>query len=256
MGRAGSDAASAAADLVLTQDDYSTIVRAIRGGRSILDNIRHFTLFLLAANLGEVLVFTLAISAGLSAPLTVLQVLVVNLLTDGLPAIALGADPPEPGVMRRPPRRLGAGLLDRLYSRLVVAGIALGAAAFAAFLIGRVEGLESGRTAAFVTLVAGQLLFVFSARGEGPFWRGGRNRGLYAAVAVSALIGAIVVAVPAAQEVFDTTPLGPGPLAAALGLAVIPFVAAEAHKALRRRGAARRDGAQEDAGGTGASDSA
>ena len=99
MGR-GTDAARAAADMIITDDNFATIVRAIRRGRAIYENVQRFALFLLSANAGEVLVYTAAIVGGMSAPLTVLQVLLVNLLTDGPPAIALGLDPPGPGVMR------------------------------------------------------------------------------------------------------------------------------------------------------------
>ena len=109
MGRRGTDAASEAADMVLTDDDYSTIVRAIRQGRAIHENIVRFAHFLFAGNAGEVLAFALAVVLGLGAPLTVLQILLVNLLLDGLPAAALGVDPPETTVMARPPRAPGRG---------------------------------------------------------------------------------------------------------------------------------------------------
>ena len=112
MGERGTDAARAAADLVLTDDDYSTIVEAIRRGRSIYENVLRFVHFLLAANAGEVMVFALAIALGLDAPLTVVQILVVNLLTDGLPAVALAVDPPERDAMQRPPRPPTQGILD------------------------------------------------------------------------------------------------------------------------------------------------
>ena len=96
MGRSGTEAAREASDLVLTNDDFATIVAAIREGRTITDNIRKFVAFLLSANLGEVVMFTIAILAGLGAPMTVVQVLLVNVLTDGLPAVALARDPASP----------------------------------------------------------------------------------------------------------------------------------------------------------------
>ncbi len=104
-GAVGTEAARESADLVLTDDDFATIVAAIREGRSIADNIRKFVAFLLSANLGEVALFAVAIPAGLGAPMTVMQVLLVNVLTDGLPAIALTRDPPAEDTMRRPPER-------------------------------------------------------------------------------------------------------------------------------------------------------
>jgi calcium-translocating P-type ATPase len=105
MGRSGTEAAREASDLVLTNDDFATIVAAIREGRTITDNIRKFVAFLLSANLGEVVMFTIAILAGLGAPMTVVQVLLVNVLTDGLPAVALARDPASPDTMSRPPAR-------------------------------------------------------------------------------------------------------------------------------------------------------
>src|SRR5690606_153873 len=105
MGRAGTEAAREAADLVLTDDDFATIVVAIEEGRRIGDNVRKFVAFLLSANLGEVALFAIAIPAGLGVPMTVVQVLIVNVLTDGLPALALTRDPPSSDLMRRAPDR-------------------------------------------------------------------------------------------------------------------------------------------------------
>jgi Ca2+-transporting ATPase len=232
MGRGGSDAAAAAADVVLADDNYSTIVGAVRDGRTIFENIRHFTLFLLAANLGEVVVFALAVGVGLSAPLTVLQILLVNLLTDGLPAVALAADPTDRDVMRRPPRPVAEGLLDGKRGRLLIAGLALGLASFGAYLIGRVDDADTGRTLAFATLVAGQLLFVYSARSTGPFWRAARNRALDGSVALSALVALATLSVPALRDAFSTTAMDPEQVLAVLALATIPLVADELYKAL------------------------
>ena len=117
MGLSGTEAAREAAEIVLTNDDFSTIVRAVHEGRRIDENVRKFVAFLLSANLGEVILFGIAVLAGLGVPMTVVQVLAVNLLTDGLPAVALSRDPASPGVMRRGPRGLGALFSRRLGSR-------------------------------------------------------------------------------------------------------------------------------------------
>ena len=117
MGRSGTEAAREAADIVLTDDDFSTIVAAIREGRAITDNIRKFVAFLLSANFGEVLLFAASVSAGLGAPMTVVQILTVNVLTDGPPAVALAADPPAEDAMRRSPERG-----DQLFQRELVGG--------------------------------------------------------------------------------------------------------------------------------------
>ena len=203
MGERGTDAARAAADLILTDDDYSTIVSAIRQGRSIYENVLRFVQFLLAANAGEVMVFALAIALGLDAPLTVVQILVVNLLTDGLPAVALAVDPPEREAMRRPPRPSSEGILDPIRGRLVVGGVATGLAAFASFLIGNADSHAAGQTMAFATLVFAQLTYVFAVRGTDWFFRAGRNAALLGAVALSAIVQVVILVVPAVAESFD-----------------------------------------------------
>jgi P-type Ca2+ transporter type 2C len=230
MGRRGTDAASEAADMVLTDDDYSTIVRAIRQGRAIHDNIVAFAHFLFAGNAGEVLAFALAVVLGLGAPLTVLQILLVNLLLDGLPAAALGVDPPEHTVMARPPRAPGEGLLERVRGRLAIGGAAIGVAIFASFLIGDQTSHVVGQTMAFTTLVLGRLLFVFTVRGQGPFWRAGINLRLFAAVALSAAIALAVLVVSVVGERFGTVDLTAGQWAAALALAVLPLIVPELWK--------------------------
>lgn len=240
MGRRGSDAASEAADMVLTDDDYGTIVRAIERGRTIYDNVVRAVHFLLAANLGEVVVFVLALPLGLGAPLSVLQILLMNLLTDGLPAIALSTDPPERGIMSRPPRPMTEDLLGPVRERLFVAGLATGGCGFAAFVVGRSSGQADGQTMAFVTLVAAQLAYVFSTRGTGWPWRAGRNVALTSAVAVSAVVVIAILVLPGLRDAFDVAPLSGAQLAAAVALAAVPTVAAEIVKARRRRSPPRR----------------
>jgi P-type Ca2+ transporter type 2C len=240
MGQRGTDAASEAADMVLTDDDYSTIVRAIRQGRAIHENIVRFAHFLFAGNAGEVLAFALAVALGLGAPLTVLQILLVNLLLDGLPAAALGVDPPEHTVMARPPRPPAEGLLDGVRGRLAIGGAAIGVAIFASFLIGSGTSHVVGQTMAFTTLVFGRLLFVFTVRGEGPFWRAGLNVRLFGAVALSTVIALAVLVVHAAGERFGTGDLTAGQWAAALALALLPLIVPELWKLRRPRAAGVR----------------
>jgi Ca2+-transporting ATPase len=230
----GTDAAAGAADIVLSDDNYATIVRAVRLGRSIYDNLLRFVLFLLSANAGEVLVFTLAIALGMSAPLTVVQILLVNLLTDGLPAIALGVDPPDPLVMRRAPRNPAEGLLAPIGTRLALGGATVGAATFASFLAGGGGG-ATARTMAFTTLVFSQLMLVYAVRGDGWFFNAGRNWRLHAAVALSAAVQALVLVVGSVSGRLDLVGMSPGELAAALTLATVPFCSLEAYKLARRR---------------------
>ena len=136
--------------------------------------------------------------------------------------------------MRRPPRSPREGLLGPIAGSLAVAGAAMGAAAFAAFAIGDSQSQDLGRTMAFTTLVFGQLLLAFATRGRDWFFRSARNRALYAAVLLSAVIQALLLAVPALAERCGLVAMNGGELALALALALTPFTALEAYKAWRR----------------------
>ena len=188
MGRSGSEAAREASDVVLTNDELGTIVAAVHEGRRIYDNITKFVAFLLSANLGEVALFAVAILAGMGAPMTIVQVLVINLVTDGLPAVALARDPALPGRERLLRRRTRALLSGRMWAALAVVGLLVGAAAFAAFMVGRALGGGAGQTMAFLTVGLAELAFVFSCRSVlRPAWQVPRNAYLNGGVAASLL---------------------------------------------------------------------
>jgi Ca2+-transporting ATPase len=227
MGRGGSDAAIEAADIVLTDNDFATIVAAVEGGRTVYRNILRFIRFLLAANTGEVLVFVVAIAVGLPAPLTVVQILLVNLMTDGLPALALGLDPPDRDVLRHPPRPPSEGILRPIAGQVLAGGALTAGAALASFLVGWQDGEQAAQTMCFATLLFAQLAYVSAIRGDGSFLRAGRNPALLSAVAASAVLGALVLA-------FGSEGLDAMQLAAALALALVPFAATELHKGYRR----------------------
>ena len=236
MGRTGTEAAREAAAIVLTDDDFSTIVAAIAEGRRIGDNIRKFVAFLLSANLGEVLVFTIAILAGLGPPLAVIQVLLVNLVTDGLPALALALDPASVDTMTSPPRR-GRELFDaRTWHALLWIGVLVGGATFAAFSIGRALGGDVAQTMAFATLALSELALVYTMRSYStPAWRMPRNRWLDLSVLASIGVIAGVVFVPAARAPFATAHLGASAMAIVIVLSLVPLAAVELLKAYRRR---------------------
>jgi P-type Ca2+ transporter type 2C len=241
MGRSGSEAAREASDVVLTNDELRTIVAAIREGRRIYANITKFVAFLLSANLGEVVLFAVAILAGLGAPMTVVQVLVINLLTDGLPAVALARDPALPGHERLARSRTGALLSGRLWAALAVVGVLVGLAAFAAFTIGRAVDGDTGRTMAFLTVGLAELGFVFSCRSVlRPAWRVPWNPYLVGGVVASLVLLLLAVYLPV-HGAFGTVPLGAVELIIALVLALLPVTAVEVAKAVVRRSSARSD---------------
>ncbi|HEU5065307.1 MAG TPA: cation transporting ATPase C-terminal domain-containing protein, partial [Gaiellaceae bacterium] len=212
-----------------------TIVAAIREGRRIYDNITKFVAFLLSANLGEVVLFATAILAGLGAPMTIVQVLVINLITDGLPAVALARDPAVPGHERLLQARNRALLSPRVWGALAAVGLLVGAAAFAAFMVGRALGGDVAQTMAFVTVGVAELGFVFSCRSVlRPAWRVPVNPFLVGGVAASLLVLGLAVYAPV-HGAFETVPLGPVELITALGLALVPVTVIELAKAVGRR---------------------
>ena len=236
MGRGGTEAAREAADLVLTDDDFATIVAAIREGRAIADNIRKFVAFLLSANLGEVALFAVAITAGLGVPMTVVQVLLVNILTDGLPAVALTRDPAAPDTMHRSPERSDRLFPPRAWGALAAIGVLVGLAALAAFLLGRSDGEDEARTMAFATVAFAELALVFALRSPvRAAWEAPRNRYLLGSVVLSGAIVLVAVYLPALNEPLGTVPLGVSALGLVALLALMPFVCVEAGKMVFRR---------------------
>ncbi|MEX2102576.1 MAG: cation-transporting P-type ATPase [Gaiellaceae bacterium] len=236
MGLSGTEAAREASDLVLTDDDFTTIVAAVREGRAISDNVRKFVAFLVSANLGEVVLFAVAVLAGFGAPMTVVQVLLINILTDGLPAAALSRDPPDPDAMRRGPTR-GKGLFPTcIWGALGALGVIVGAAALTAFLAGKALDPGAAQTMAFATIALAELLLVFSCRSLVlPAWQGGRNWYLVAGVASSAAILGAALYVPALRDPLATVALGPAELGIVAFCAAVPFAAVELTKLSFRR---------------------
>lgn len=217
MGQTGTDVTREAADVVLTDDNYASIVAAIEEGRGIYDNVRKFIRYLLACNTGEVLSMFLATFLGMPLPLLPIQILWVNLVTDGVPAIALGVDPPEKDTMERPPRNPKEGVFARgLHLKILLRGVLIGVCTVVVFLLGRVTGPEGhdpvayARTLALTTLVVSQLVFVFQCRSERRSLHQIRlleNKWLVLAVLLSLGMHLAILYVPAAAPVFKTVPL-------------------------------------------------
>ena len=236
MGRSGTEAAREAAEIVLTDDDFATIVAAIEEGRRIGDNVRKFVAFLLSANLGEVVLFAIAILAGIGVPMTVVQVLTVNLVTDGLPAVALARDPVSRGTMQRKPRPQGRLFGRELEVALAAAGLSLGLAATVAYVVGRELAPEAAQTMTFATVALAELAFVFSVRSpRTAAWHGPRNLGLLASVALSATFVMCLIYVAPLHNAFATVSLGVSELGIVLALSLLPAAAVELAKSMRRR---------------------
>ncbi|MBI4501102.1 MAG: cation-transporting P-type ATPase [Gemmatimonadetes bacterium] len=218
MGLRGSDVSREVADLVLLDDDFATIVAAIEEGRGIYLNIRKFVRFLFSTNLSEVILVVVGAFAAfaldlrdatgaLLLPLTAAQLLWINLITDGAPALALTLDR-NPGVMRAPPRARGAALLDRASLQFIlVSGVAKALVAFVILgLLPRIgESLDGTRTAVFIAIAAGQLLFAYPARRTRPAPLS--NPALHLAVLAGFVAQILVVTVPGLREAFQSVPI-------------------------------------------------
>jgi Ca2+-transporting ATPase len=231
MGLAGTDVSREAADMVLADDNFATIVAAVEEGRAIFANIRKFLRYLLSSNIGEVMTMffgvVLAGVLGLRAedgggavlPLLATQLLWINLVTDGAPALALGVDPAHPGTMARPPRPRGEGVITRrMWGGIFFVGAVMAVGTLlvldAALPHGLIEGSGSaryGQTMAFTTLTLFQLFNVLNARSDERSAFAGlfANGWLWAAIALSVLLQAAVVYIPVLQEAFSTTSLAP-----------------------------------------------
>lgn len=215
MGITGTDVTKEASAMILTDDNFATIIRAIREGRAIYDNIRKFIRYLLSCNVGEVLVMFLAAFFGLPLPLLPIQILFVNLVTDGLPAMALGVDPAAPGVMDRPPRHPKESIFARgLGFKIGFRGILIGVSTLVVFVVSTGPlgmGLREARTMALATLIMSQLFHVFDARTEEQsFLEVGlfSNWWVVGAVLSSIFMLLSIVYVPSLAELFKTDPLG------------------------------------------------
>jgi Ca2+-transporting ATPase len=249
MGRIGTDVSREAADMVLSDDNFATIVEAVRQGRSVYDNLRKFILFMLSCNMSEVLiVFTTALLAPEPALLP-LQLLWINLVTDGLPALALGVDPGSPRVMDRPPRGADESILTpRRRFETVMQGALITLGALAMYLAVEygwvaVDNARHAQTMLFTTIVLSQLLHAFNFRSETRSvfrLETLRNRWLVAAFAGSVALHSLVIYAPPLQGLFKTQPLGLRDWIAVLLAAALPMLLIDAIKVASAGRRARR----------------
>ena len=246
MGRSGTDVAKGAAAMILTDDNFSTIVEAIEEGRGIYANIRKAIHYLLSCNIGEILTIFVATLLNFGQmPLVPVQLLWLNLVTDSLPALALGVEPVEAGVMEQPPRPADQGLFDKQFSlRLAWQGLMVGGLTLAAYFLGftrlAAPGMEGAvaNTMAFSTLTLSQLFHAFNVRSEDRsiFAQGAlSNPAMNRAFLAGLVLQLSVLLIPPLQGVFSVVPMDPAQWLTVLVLAAAPVPICECAKALSRR---------------------
>ncbi len=242
MGITGTDVTKQTADMVLTNDNFASIVAAIEEGRIIYSNIRKFVFYLISCNIGEILIIFLAMLAGLPAPLTPTMLLFLNLVSDGAPALALGMEKGEPGIMERPPRPAGEPIINReMLIGIAVQSVVMTVAILASYIMAGARpgaslnhpDLATWRTVAFGTLTLSELIRAFTARSErisvfklGFF----SNRTMNMAVIFSILLVIAVMYVPFLQKIFNTVTIPPIDLLVIIPFALMASVAAELTK--------------------------
>jgi Ca2+-transporting ATPase len=242
MGITGTDVSKEAADMVLLDDNFATIVAAIEEGRTIYENIRKFVKYLISCNVGEVLLMMAAPLLGLPLPLTAVQLLWINLVTDGLPALALSVEPPAPDIMDQPPNPPNESVLSRGMGKYMLGmGLLLGLATVAVQWVGHNLANVSGealQTMVFTTLSLSQFGRALGVRSDHiPILKLGffTNKPLLGAVLLSVVMQGVVIYAPFLQDIFGTEPLTPIQLSICVGVSVILFIIAELPKVLRKR---------------------
>ena len=212
MGIKGTDVAKDSSDMILMDDNFASIVKAVEEGRGVFDNIRNFIRYLISSNVGEVLTIFIAMLIGLPLPLIAVQILWMNLLTDGLPALALGVDPPEADIMSRKPRRLKEGAISKntwIFS--IIVGLIMMMGTISLFFWNLDSGIEHARSIAFSTIVMFQMFNIFNSRTDKSVLKNIKtifnNKSLLLAIAASILLQVAVVTLPFFQQYFETVAL-------------------------------------------------
>ncbi|HER08041.1 MAG TPA: calcium-translocating P-type ATPase, PMCA-type [Bacteroides sp.] len=246
MGIVGTDVAKQASDMVLTDDNFATIVSAVEEGRRIYDNILKAIQFLLSTNIGEIFLLLITSVLNLGIPLLPIHILWVNLVTDSLPALALSMDPAEEGIMQRKPRSTRKGILTRgMVWRISYQGLMIGSLSLVAFLLGlRDGGIILGQTMAFSTLMFAQLMHVRNLHSNtrsslaiNPM----RNKPMIGAILASAGLGLVVLLIPSIREAFGLTVMDPAHWLTVGLLSLAPIVIVELFKLFKINGARKEE---------------
>ncbi|WP_269719595.1 cation-translocating P-type ATPase [Desulforapulum autotrophicum] len=234
MGITGTDVAKEASDLILTDDNFSTIVTAVKEGRTIYDNIRKAVTFLLSSNIGEIVTLLVAILVGWKAPLLAIHILWINLITDSFPAIALGLEPSEKGLMTQKPRQPETPILgDGLARLIILQGVMIGALSLTAFRIGQQTDLVTARTMTFITLSLSQLIHSYNVRSRSlSLFKLGFFKNHYLNLGVMASLVSLftVYFVPPFRDIFKLTLLSWTSFLTCVGLSLLTLVIMESVK--------------------------
>jgi len=234
MGKNGTDVAKNASDMILTDDNFVTIVEAVKQGRNIYDNIKKAIHFLIATNIGEIVTIFMGLLLGLKSPLLAIQLLWVNLVTDSLPAIAIGLEPPDKKIMNRKPINARKGIFaDGLWNKIIVEGIMIGMLTLIAFSIGnKYYGVEVGRTMAFISIGLLELVHSFNIKSEQSLFKVGilENKFLIGSFILGFFVQTIVVVVPGLANIFKLVPLNQTQWIITLVISVLPIPIIELQK--------------------------
>jgi Ca2+-transporting ATPase len=241
MGIVGTDVAKGAADMILTDDNFATIVSAVEEGRRIYDNILKVIQYLLSTNVGEIFLILVTSIFNMGMPLLPIHILWINLVTDSLPALALSVDPPETGIMNRKPRNPREGFMTRgMTWRVMYQGLMIGCIPLVSYILGlRDGGEELGRTMAFATLMFAQLVHVrnlHSNEKSSFLFNPMRNKPLIGAIFASAVIGLIVLLVPPVREAFSLAVMDREHWIIVILMALAPIPVVELFKLFRING--------------------
>lgn len=239
MGKNGTDVAKNAADMILADDNFVTIVEAVKQGRNIYANIKKAIHFLIATNIGEIVTIFVGLLLGLKSPLLAIQLLWVNLVTDSLPAIALGLEPAEKDIMNKQPVNSRKSIFaDGLWNKIVVEGIMIGMLTLLAFSIGnKYFGLEVGRTMAFISIGILELVHSFNVKSEKSIFKTGlfENKFLVESFILGVFVQVIVVLIPQLAEIFKLVPLTGLQWGITLLISILPVPIMEVQKFFDRR---------------------
>lgn len=236
MGKNGTDVAKEASDLILADDNFATIVSAVKEGRGIYDNIKKSVKFLLSSNIGEILTVFVGMLLSWDSPLCATQLLWVNLITDSLPALSLGVDPVDKNIMTQKPRNPKEGIFTKnMWTSIVLEGCLIGMLSVLAYIIGKYLScgdIAVSRTMAFSVLAMSQLFHAFNMRSSGSVLNRNffMNKYLVLSLIIGILLQVCVVNIPMLSEIFKTTPLDKNEWLAIFGLSVMPIIVVELQK--------------------------